>query len=92
MQGVASPSPRNILRIARALGVTADELLRVDSALPKDEEWDPKKYIKEYTDKLTDIQADNIADTMREYIALSKRRHDDTFQTSAKIHFSEEIL
>lgn len=80
------------MRIARALGVTADELLRVDSALPKDEEWDPKKYIKEYVDKLTDIQADNIADTMREYIALSKRLHDDTFQASAQIRFSEEIL
>ena len=28
MQGVSSPSPRNIVRISRALGVTADELLR----------------------------------------------------------------
>lgn len=46
VQGVASPSPRNIVRIARALGVTADELLRVDSALPKDEAWDPKSTSK----------------------------------------------
>ena len=37
VQGVSSPSPRNIVRISRALGVTADELLRVDSALPQDE-------------------------------------------------------
>lgn len=93
VHGVASPSPRNIVRIARALGVTADELLRVDSALPKDEAWDPKKYIKEYADKLTDVQADIIADSMREYIALSNRRHNDTnhLQTSAKLRISEEI-
>ena len=74
VQGVSSPSPRNIVRISRALGVTADELLRVDSALPKDEDWDPRDYITDNVDKLTDIQADNIADTMREYIALSKAR------------------
>ena len=74
MQGVSSPSPRNIVRISRALGVTADELLRVDSALPQDGEWNPRDYITDNVDKLTDIQADNIADTMREYITLGKAR------------------
>ena len=62
------------MRISRALGVTADELLRVDSALPQDEEWDPRDYITDNVDKLTDVQADNIADTMREYITLGKAR------------------
>ena len=74
VQGVSSPSPRNIVRIARALGVTADELLRVDSALPQDGEWNPRDYIADNVDKLTDVQADNIADTMREYITLGKAR------------------
>ena len=62
------------MRIARALGVTADELLRVDSALPQDGEWNPRDYIMDNVDKLTDVQADNIADTMREYITLGKAR------------------
>ena len=74
VQGVSSPSPRNIVRISRALGVTADELLRVDSALPQDGEWNPRDYITDNVDKLTDVQADNIADTMREYITLGKAR------------------
>ena len=74
VQGVSSPSPRNIVRISRALGVTADELLRVDSALPQDGEWNPRDYIADNVDKLTDVQADNIADTMREYITLGKAR------------------
>ena len=74
VQGVSSPSPRNIVRISRALGVTADDLLRVDSALPQDGEWNPRDYITDNVDKLTDIQADNIADTMREYITLGKAR------------------
>lgn len=74
VQDVSSPSPRNIVRISRALGVTADELLRVDSALPQDGEWNPRDYIADNIDKLTDVQADNIADTMREYITLGKAR------------------
>lgn len=35
---------------------------------------EPRDYITDNVDKLTDVQADNIADTMREYIALGKAR------------------
>ena len=72
VQGVAAPSPRNIVRIARALGVTTDTLLSAQEALPQGEEWDPSEYIVANVHKLVPNQAEAVAKTVKEFVSSNE--------------------
>lgn len=70
--GVAAPHPRNIVRIAAALGVSTDELLLCKDIDTTGIRFDPAEYIYRSFPKLTGEQLTALAGVVQSMVAANE--------------------
>lgn len=76
VMGLSAPSPRNIMRMASALGVTADDILMPDAEqAPKGKEvWDNAGYVEDNIRKLLPEQVEVVQSLVRSFISLNEKQ------------------